>query len=404
LRSACDQRCLPVCVLLYADSSRLAARLSRRLARRGLRSVDAGSGPIPRTREPGSARLAVVLPRRSRRADRAGTIDLLRDLEAEGVPALVRAGSWSQEAESGPLIEWLPERLGLDELVGKITTAAHYAPLIQALEHQRRQLRRLGEQLNRHFGQIDQELRLAGRLQRDFLPPKLPALPGYDFQVLYRPASWVSGDMYDVFRIDEHHVGMLVADAMGHGMAAGLMTMFLRQALVAKRLEGSSYRVVPPTETLAELHHCLLRRNLPDSQFVTAVYAVLDIRCGRLELARAGHPYPLHVRKDGSIAEVGPAGPLLGLAQVPGEFEPACLTLTPGDKVIFYTDGLEGLIRLADGETDNRSAFNPQFSRWAAGSAAELVREISGRLDRQEGSLHPDDDVTVLVLEVEPAA
>ena len=284
-------------------------------------------------------------------------------------------------------------------MAGKVGTLAHYAPLLKGFERELGHLHRLGDQLNRYFGEIDQEMRLAGRLQRDFLPREMPCVPPLKFEGLYRPASWVSGDMYDAFRIDEHSVGLFIADAMGHGVAAGLLTMFLRQSLVAKRVAGEAYEIIEPVQALESVHACLLRQKLPNSQFVTAAYGIVDTRTRVLRLARAGHPYPLHIRPDGSISEVRCGGSLLGLPDVPTEFEEVCIPLAPGDKVILYTDGVEDEIIESQRDGDNVT-FTAQLREWAGLNATEFVRAVADQLDNRVGSLHPADDVTMLVLEV----
>ena len=299
-----------------------------------------------------------------------------------------------------PRVDWLDPRVSLDEVVGRLSTLTRYVPLVHRLERELVQVQRLGEQLNRYFAEIDQEMRLAGRLQRDFLPPELPETAGLRLAALYRPASWVSGDMYDAFRIDERHVGLFVADAMGHGVAAGLVTMFLRQALVPRELRSGSYAVSSPREVILRLHECLVRQKLPNCQFVTAVYAVYDAQSRELRLARAGHPYPLHVRATGEVLPIALGGSLLGLPDMPPEFEELHLTLARGDKVLFYSDGLEedlfGRREHADANTTPLAA-RPE---WFQESATGLVEVLAAHLDGKEGSLHPADDQTLLILEV----
>jgi sigma-B regulation protein RsbU (phosphoserine phosphatase) len=325
---------------------------------------------------------------------------LLERLGSANLATIVWGAPGRLEPHHGPLVEWLRPDVTLDELVGKIGTLTNVVPLVKGLERELDTLHRLGDQLNKHFGEIDQELRLAGRLQRDFLPRHMPEAPPYHFAVLYRPATWVSGDMYDVFRIDEHHLGMFVADAMGHGVAAGLLTMFLRQALVAKQVDGDSYAIVRPAEALENLHKCLVRQDLPNCQFVTAAYAIIDTRNGHVRLARAGHPYALHVRAGGAVREVVHSGSLLGLADMPAEFEEATLTLAPGDKLIFYTDGMEDAVVVPRTDGADQTVFTDDLKSWALLSAADMVTAVNGQLDCAAGSLNPADDITLLVLEV----
>ena len=332
----------------------------------------------------------------TRRRSRA----LLRRLAADHAATLIWGVDPNPERVDGPLLEYLDADVGLDVVLGKLGTLARYGPLIRGFERELKNLQHLGERLNHYFNEIDQEMRLAGRLQRDFLPRKLPALPGYDFHAVYRPASWVSGDMYDVFRIDEEHVGMFVADAMGHGVAAGLMTMFLRQALVSKRIEAESYAVLTPAEALQNLHECLVRQKLPNCQFVTAAYGILNTRTRQLRMARGGHPYSLRICPGGQIDEIRIEGSLLGLADIPTEFEETTVQLSPGDKLIFYSDGLEDLILMPRHADDAVSDFTEAFRTWAKTSAADLAAAVERSLDCQEGSLHPTDDVTLLAIQI----
>ena len=85
---------------------------------------------------------------------------------------------------------------------------------------------------------ITEQLRMAGLVQRDFLPSQLPDSDRLRWATTFLPAEWVSGDIYDVMRIDEQHIGFYIADVVGHGMPAALLTMFIKQALQTKRIKG----------------------------------------------------------------------------------------------------------------------------------------------------------------------
>ncbi len=391
-------------VLLFDASPQASRDLCQRLEQRGLPATrveldhTSSLGVEPHT---GDVAIILVDPQRLG-VNECQVASILNKLVSGKIATVVHGDAPALKRESGPLIEWLDPQTSLDELAGKVSTLARYVPLVQGLERELSHLHRLGEQLNRYFGEIDQEMRLAGRLQRDFLPHDIPQIAPYSFAVFYRPASWVSGDMYDVFRIDEHHLGMFVSDAMGHGVAAGLLTMFLRQALVAKRIEDDHYTIVRPAEALDTLHNCLVRQQLPNSQFVTAAYAVLNTRSGVCTLARAGHPYPLLMKRDGAIREVRSGGSLLGLPDFPAEFEEVQIQLEAGDKLAFYTDGIEEVVVVPGAGTEDDPVFTDQLKHWATLPAEQISRAVGDYLDCREGSLHPADDVTVLLLEVDP--
>jgi sigma-B regulation protein RsbU (phosphoserine phosphatase) len=387
--------------LLFDAAPERAAELTRRLRQRGYSPMAAAFQDGAQAARPLGGNLAVVVLEPAL-ADPwcEDLVTLLRRLVADHVTTLVWGGPDGLRHEGGPLVEWLAPDVSLDEIVGKVGTLARYAPLIHGFERELEHMQRLGTQLNHYFNEIDQEMRLAGRLQRDFLPRTLLNVPPYRFHAVYRPASWVSGDMYDAFRIDETHIGMFVADAMGHGVAAGLLTMFLRQALVAKRVAGSSYTILTPGEALTNLHDCLVRQKLPNCQFVTAAYGIIDLTQRELTVARAGHPYALHVDAHGQLQEIRSEGSLLGLADIPGEFEETRVLLCPGEKIVLYTDGVEDVFIAHREEAGDDTTFTPSLKEWISRPAGDFVRAVEDHLDCQQGSLHPADDVTVLAVEV----
>src|SRR5581483_4339325 len=148
----------------------------------------------------------------------------------------------------------------------------------------------------------------------------------------------VGGDFYDVFRLDERHVGFYVADAMGHGVPASLLTVFLKKAVQPKEVSGTSYRLVPPDEVLARLNRDLIAQGLADLPFITMVYGLLDCQSGGVDIARAGHPYPVYLPRVGEPESWESPGTLLGVFEA--EYPVLRRQLHPGDKLLVFTDGL----------------------------------------------------------------
>ncbi len=389
-------------VLLFESPEHDGSLLRAQLAARGMQ-IEAHALPGAVNADAlAQADIAVVTPGMTSDAGLlAQAASVLEQLSAANVATLVCGAPDALRTAGGPMTDWLAPNASVDEVVGRLDTLKHYVPIIKRFERELMHLQRLSEQLNRYFSEIDQEMRLAGRLQRDFLPSALPPALGVEFGVIYRPASWISGDMYDVFRIDEHHLGLFMADAMGHGVAAGLLTMFLRQALAPKRIQGASYDIVTPAEALSALHACLVRQKLPNCQFVTAVYAILDLRTRELRLSRGGHPYPLHIHADGRVDQIDVGGGLLGLADLDAEFDEARVVLKPGDKLLLFTDGLEGDFLVESGKRGVLPQPTPNLLYWARFPLADLVRVVGAHLDTKEGSLHPADDMTLLGLQME---
>lgn len=297
----------------------------------------------------------------------------------------------------GPLAAVATDVSG-DELWGRVCTIRQYRPLLRQLERQVTAMQRLGKKLNQQFVEVDQELRLASRLQRDFLPKSFPEVGDIRFAALFRPASWVSGDIYDVFRVDEDHIACYLADAVGHGIAAGLLTMFIKQAVISKRIQGEGYCLVSPSQVLADLNLALTRQELPNCQFVTSCYVLINVPRHEITFARGGHPHPILVNAAGRCTEVSSVGGLLGV--FPEETFPATtLQLQPGEKFILYSDGLEDMIAPSRTRENGELKFSEAFLNIARLPLTEAFQTWATRMDTQEGSLQPMDDMSVIAFE-----
>lgn len=285
-----------------------------------------------------------------------------------------------------------------EELWGRVATIRQYRPLLMQMEQQVSTMQRLGKKLNKHFVAVDQELRLASRLQRDFLPRHFPELGEIRFAALYRPATWVSGDVYDVRRLDETHLNCYVADAVGHGVAAGLLTMFIKQALAGKRIDHDDYTILMPEEVLNGLNRALVEQELPNYQFVTACYALINAQTCEVSFSRGGHPHPIHVSAAGECSEVHTVGGLLGVFSEEA-FPSVTLLLRPGEKLVLYSDGLEDAIVAGREQPSGAIRFTPGFLDAVRRPCQALIEAMAIGLDRCEGSLEPPDDQTCLVIE-----
>jgi sigma-B regulation protein RsbU (phosphoserine phosphatase) len=240
---------------------------------------------------------------------------------------------------------------------------------------------------------VNQELELARRIQLSFLPQSLPELPHVRFAVHYRPCGRVGGDFYDVFRLDEHHVGFYVADAMGHGVPASLLTMFLKKGVKAKEIYQKEYRLVPPGEVLQRLNHDLLEQGIVENAFITMVYALFNDQEGTLVFSRAGHPHPVYLPagRDAQVLEV--AGSLLGVFET--KFSVQNCQLRTGDKALFYTDGTDAVS--FNGHAAGTESFLACVNRHRALPIAELVDRLAADLCHQA---EQPDDFTLLGLEL----
>jgi phosphoserine phosphatase RsbU/P len=226
-----------------------------------------------------------------------------------------------------------------DHLVAQLKALLRIQHLHGRLASRAAEAQNLHQKLQQAYQQIDGDSELTRRIHRGFLPRSLPEVGHARFAVVYRPRSRIGGDFYDVMRLDENHVGLYVADAMGRGLpASSLLSIFVKKSLLPKEILGKSYRLVPPGEVLDRLNRDLLNLSLPEPPFVTMLYAQLDCRDGTLTFARAAHPHPLHVPPEGEPAYWHAAGTLLGVFE--SEFPVQQKQLQSGDKLILFSDGV----------------------------------------------------------------
>lgn len=201
------------------------------------------------------------------------------------------------------------------------------------------EVNRINKRLQAAYQQIDQELDLARRIQESFLPQSLPQLDQVRFAVHYQPCGRVGGDFYDVFRLDEMHFGFYIADAMGHGVPASLLTIFVKKGVKAKEIFGNQYRLVPPGEVMEKLNRDMIDQKLSENPFITMVYVLFNHATREFCFSRSGHPYPLYLPKDGPPELWQIEGSLLGVFET--KYRMRSQRLNPGDKVVLYTDGMD---------------------------------------------------------------
>jgi sigma-B regulation protein RsbU (phosphoserine phosphatase) len=315
-----------------------------------------------------------------------GFVPLLFISEA-GDPALRQAGL---EAGADACLQ---RPLAVRELHAQVRALLRLKDAHDGLAGRAAEVHRVNTRLRQLHQQLDHEMKLAQRIQLSLLPQTLPQVSRIRFAVHYLLRDRVGGDFYDAFRLDESHVGLYVADAMGHGVPASLLTIFVKKGVRTKEVFGQHYHLVPPDEVLRRLNRDLIEQDLPENPFVTMVYALLDHRQGTLSFARAGHPYPLYVPARGPLEQWKQEGLLLGV--VDAHYPTRTHQLHPGDKVLLYSDGIDSA-RL-DGQAEGVQSLTACAERHRHRPVADFVARLASDLF---GSDPPPDDLTLLGLEM----
>ncbi|MBV9194134.1 MAG: SpoIIE family protein phosphatase [Solirubrobacterales bacterium] len=230
--------------------------------------------------------------------------------------------------------------------------------------------------------------RIASALQQSLLPPQLPEVPGFRLATLYRPAgdhSEVGGDFYDAFEVPGGWM-VVVGDVEGRGAEAAALTSLSRYTLrTAGKLLGD------PVAALAQLNAALRER--PRLSLVTVCCALLreGPQAADCDVVLAGHPPAYHIHA-GRPREVGVLAPLLG-AYESGTWEPAAITLEPGDQLVLYTDGVIDTV----GESERFGEARLAAALRGATGAADAVARVEQSIRRFAHGPQADDTAVAAV-------
>jgi sigma-B regulation protein RsbU (phosphoserine phosphatase) len=235
---------------------------------------------------------------------------------------------------------------------------------------------------------VRDELEVARQLQRDLLPTTAPDLSGYRIAHSYRTANEIGGDYYDFFHLPGDRFVLVIGDASGHGMAAGLLMATANAALKL------ATEVDPAPERVAALLNRVLVRTGDRRAFMSLFYGVLAPAAGHLEYVCAGHPFPLLRRASGEVEELGRGSLPLGLRDGL-ESNAATVTLEPGDLLLLYSDGLPEAVNAA-GEAFGYDALR-QLLR-VEGQPQAIHDRLLRALDTHLAGEPLKDDVSIVVV------
>jgi sigma-B regulation protein RsbU (phosphoserine phosphatase) len=260
--------------------------------------------------------------------------------------------------------------------------------LNRRVDERTREVQRAYDELLARDSELRHNLRAAGRLQQRLLLPRTPPeWPELTWGVHYAPLDHLGGDYYDLAAIGPDKLGILIADASGHSIAAGMVAIMSRIAFAES--SGGTDR---PGEVLAAMNRRL--QGMADERFVTAFYGVLDRRSRVLTYANAGHPYPLRwSKRTGDVTTISAQGFLLGI--MPDEvYREREVQLEPGDRLCFYTDGLV--------ETRNEigELFGEARLQNCLREPGDVLQCVLAAQQEFRGTQALGDDVTVMIGEL----
>ncbi|MCA9740952.1 MAG: SpoIIE family protein phosphatase [Deferribacteres bacterium] len=241
---------------------------------------------------------------------------------------------------------------------------------------------------------IDNELELAKEIQGQLLPRQLPEVPNTDMAAYSRARNYVGGDYYDVLKVRDEGIGIVISDVIGKGIGAALLMSSLQGSLRAQ----ISYESRP--ENIVNNINTLFRESATEKIFATFFFCLYDHNSGDLTYQNAGHNHPIVLRKSGGEDLLKSSSPPLGVVEkCPGTER--TIRLAPGEIVVFYTDGLVEAMN----EKMKPLGFEPvrQYVRdfitsHKDASAQDILDAILKRVEKHVEKQPQHDDLTILIL------
>jgi serine phosphatase RsbU (regulator of sigma subunit) len=263
----------------------------------------------------------------------------------------------------------------LNILANQIVVAMEVAELYQdALEKQR----------------MEEELAVARQIQIGLLPRTLPILSNFEFAAFTEPSRQVGGDFYDFIAIDEKHLGMVVADASGKGVAAALLIARMQAVMQSEVKFGK--RV---DEMMASVNSFISESTSQD-RFATCVFLEFDNKARKLRYCNAGHNYPVLIRENGDVEFLSTGGLLLG-AFGDASYEIGSTVMNPGDILAVYTDGVTEAMDSSSNEY-GESRLVDELKRVREFPAEIVCSRIIKDVKQYAAGIGDMDDMTLVVV------
>lgn len=336
----------------------------------------------------------LTLPDQPYRVRSALAVPISRKNQLLGLLTLLHSQPEHFSAESIDLIIMTAEQIGV---------ILENATLYKELDDSFHRIEQAKLEIEAYSHALDSELEKGRRIQRDFLPEKIPHLPDWEIAVYLHPAIQVSGDFYDVFQLPNGNLGLVVADVCDKGVGAALFMALFRSLIRVYTFATARGNTSTAPETagrrlnvlnaVIETNSYIARHHGKMGMFATMFVGMLDVPTGKLAYINAGHEPPVLLKNSGKLHLLPPTGPAVGL--MPDMiFSTDQVQMDVDDMIIVYTDGV----------TEASSPESEIFGRKRLHlilenkfpSASKTIECIKDEIFNHIGRAPQSDDITLL--------
>lgn len=276
--------------------------------------------------------------------------------------------------------------------------------VLDKIEEQQKQLLKHEKKLQQALHKIEKNLSAARDAQMSLLPKELSGVPAIEFKARFHPSQFVSGDIYNVFRLDEAHIGVYHIDISGHGVPAALFSVSLSQMLnttISKKnllkvpvKTPPYYKINSPDKVVGILND---DQSFEQSGiYFTMVYMILNFKENYVRYTRAGHNPPVLIKSNGEVLVSEEGGFPVGW-DFPRDDQNIEIKADKGDRIFMFSDG----ITEATDKKDNlftRQRLVDILRETRHLSLDESLDAVIDGVRDFTGSSHFEDDVSIIGL------
>ncbi|MFQ5863998.1 MAG: PP2C family protein-serine/threonine phosphatase [bacterium] len=334
-------------------------------------------------------------------------LELCRHIRATNFPRYIFIILLTAKNDKNDLIEGM--EAGADDFIVKPFNRGELKVRIRAGErilNLQKDLEEQNKKLSEAYSLISKDLEAAAEMQQSLLPSTASTISGINFEWIFLPCTFVAGDIFNFFRLDEHHIGFYLLDVAGHGIPAAMQSVTLNKLLSPLPSDGSPlkhfipnpphYAITPPAKAIKELNN-RFQNEFDAMQYFTMIYGIIHTKDGQIRISQAGHPSPIFIKHRNGVSLIGSGGFPVGMLS-DMEYDELEFDFHQGDRLFLYSDGI----------TECTNKQRKQFSVERLMECLqeikdlplkEVMRILKQSLYRWRGSGEFDDDVTMLGIE-----
>lgn len=248
-----------------------------------------------------------------------------------------------------------------------------------------------------------EDLDYARDLQRSLMPAEMPEEKTIGFYARYVPAERLSGDFYNVFKLDEDHIGLYIGDVAGHGVSAAMLTLFVNQNIKPLKELDEGTEIVSPAIILEDLYKVFNKANFKDETYFVMLYGIYHIKTGVFVYASGGiNVEPIIIKSSGALQLLDVKG--FAICRLGNLLAPVFLDrsiqFAAGDKILFYTDGLVD-VEDKQGEKFSNQELERLLEKFHFLTGRNLAEKIMDHLFQYaEFTNKIKDDITFILIEI----